>query len=373
MSHARPFLSVIVPAYQATGVLPQTLEALSASDLPREAWELIVVDDGSTDDTSLIASQCADVVIRLSGRARGPAYARNRGFEASRGEVLVFVDSDVCVHPDTLRRFFDLFHHRPAVDAAFGSYDTRPPARGLVSQYRNLLHHYVHQQHSGRAETFWAGLGAIRSTVFADIGMFNEWHYPRAQIEDIELGRRLRQRGHEIVLEPHIQGTHLKRWAFRSMLATDVRSRGVPWMWLILREGASPDTLNLKGAQKACTALAGGAAAATVAALVWRSPWPLAVAAIALAIVLGLNLGFYEFLRRVRGPGFALAAMPLHLLYYLSNVISAPLGWVVHQLFGEPLPPAEAQTHALVGVKTWPPPPSPPSQDLWPRKGNGSH
>jgi len=361
-----------MPAHQATGVLPQALDALTASDLPRELWELIVVDDGSTDDTSLIASQCADVVIRLSGRARGPAYARNRGFEISRGDVIVFVDSDVCVHRDTLSKFMALFRSEPSLDAAFGSYDTKPPARGVVSQYRNLLHHYVHQQHAGKAETFWAGLGAIRSSVFAGVGMFNEWHYPRAQIEDIELGRRLRLRGHEIRLVPGIQGTHLKRWAFRNMLATDVRSRGVPWMWLILREGASPDTLNLEGVQRACTALAGLAAAATLGALIWRTPWPLAVAAGGVAIVVALNFGFYRFLGRVRGVGFALAAIPLHLLYYLSNVISAPVGWLIHHLFGEPLPPPEAHAHALVGVKTWPPAPTPPSEDLWQRRPNGA-
>jgi len=57
------------------------LENLRSSDYPREQWELIVVDDGSTDDSSMLASRNADVVIRLPGPSRGPGYARNRGVE----------------------------------------------------------------------------------------------------------------------------------------------------------------------------------------------------------------------------------------------------------------------------------------------------
>src|SRR6185436_15848936 len=99
-----PYLSVIVPAHNSVAVLDRCLTALASSGLPRESWELIVVDDGSTDATELVAARYADVAVRLAGNPHGPAYARNRGAEASRGEVLVFVDADVVVHPDTLAR-----------------------------------------------------------------------------------------------------------------------------------------------------------------------------------------------------------------------------------------------------------------------------
>jgi glycosyltransferase involved in cell wall biosynthesis len=95
MTRPLPFLSVIVPAYNGTRVLPRALDALAASDLPRSCWELIVVDDASTDDTAILAARYADVVVRLPGRPHGPAYARNRGFEAARGPVAVFIDADV--------------------------------------------------------------------------------------------------------------------------------------------------------------------------------------------------------------------------------------------------------------------------------------
>ena len=73
-----PEVSVIVPAYNGHNVLARSLEALLRSDLPRNRWELIVVDDASSDDTAEIAARFADVIVRLPGKPHGPAYAKSR-------------------------------------------------------------------------------------------------------------------------------------------------------------------------------------------------------------------------------------------------------------------------------------------------------
>src|SRR6185436_2164573 len=156
-------LSVIVPAHQAARLMPETLGALLASDLPRDQWELIVVDDGSRDDTAIVAGRYADTVIRLPGKPHGPAYARNRGVEVSRGEYVLFFDSDVRVKPGTLRGFALALASDPTIGAVFGSYDTEPPAPGLVSQYRNLVHHYVHHKNAVDVDTFWEWCGGVPS------------------------------------------------------------------------------------------------------------------------------------------------------------------------------------------------------------------
>jgi glycosyltransferase involved in cell wall biosynthesis len=324
---------VVVPAHDAAALLPTSLGALRASDLPSEAWELIVVDDASGDDTAAVAERHADRVLRLPAPARGPAYARNHGAAAARGEILVFVDADVCVHPDALRRFAELFAREPDVAAAFGAYDTRPAAGGLVSQYRNLLHHYVHSESAGDAETFWAGCGAVRARVFTAAGMFDARRYPRPQIEDIELGHRLRALGHRIVLRPDIQGTHLKRWTLAGMVTTDLRDRGVPWMRLLLQRRGEPrrDTLNIRRAEKVYTALVGVALAATVAAA-WGGPRWLVLAAACVAAVIGGNARLYLWFARQRGWAFALQTVPLRMLYYALNGVSAAAGWLAHAL-----------------------------------------
>jgi len=105
MAPSHPILSVIVPVYRGGQQLTDVLAAITASDLPRECWELVVVDDASPDDSAERAAAFADTVIRLTGRPRGPAYARNRGFEIARGDVVVFIDADVCIRSDVLRRF----------------------------------------------------------------------------------------------------------------------------------------------------------------------------------------------------------------------------------------------------------------------------
>ncbi len=361
-----PYLSVIVPAHQAVEVLPRCLDAITRSDFPRDRMELIVVDDASSDETALVAAETADRVIRLPGNPRGPAYARNRGVELSRGEVVVFVDSDVLVHPDTLSGFARVLEQRPDVAAVFGSYDDEPEDPGMVSQYRNLLHHYVHLRNAGEAQTFWAGCGAVRKKALEDVGLYDEWHYARPQIEDIELGRRLSRHGHTILLDPTIQGTHLKRWTLWGMLSTDFRHRGVPWMWLILHEGSeAASALNTRSIEKWSTALMGLSLAALLLALVTTEPAFLALAVIGPAFAMLANARLFGYLARKRGITFAAGAIPLHMGYYVVNSLSVIWGWAMRHLWGEPQPPEDVAALSQLGLSIWPPPPTKPHKGVW--------
>src|SRR4051794_34765326 len=95
VSQDRPLLSVVVPVRNAASSLPKSLKALLSSDFPRRHWELIVVDDGSADASVSIAGAFADTIVRLptteSDRGLGAPYSRNRGFEMSRADIVVFV------------------------------------------------------------------------------------------------------------------------------------------------------------------------------------------------------------------------------------------------------------------------------------------
>lgn len=365
-------LSVIMPAHRAGAVLPLAIEALNASDLARSEWEFIVSVDGDTmghdgDRTAEIALEHADVVVRLPGRPRGPAYARNRAAEVASGDVLLFVDSDVCVHPDALGKMLAQFDDRPDVAAVFGSYDDRPAANTVVSKYRNLLHHFVHQQGGGDAETFWAGCGAIRAQVFHEVGMYDEWHFARPQIEDIELGRRLRRSGHRILLDPSIQACHLKRWTLSDVLQTDLKHRGVPWTRLILHEGpnAGGSSLNVSPVNRLCVVLTWLSFGVLPAALVFRSWWPVLISVVAALLVVLLNARLFACLRRAGGWRVALGSIPLHMLFYFSNGLSAVSGVIAYSFVGAPLPPADVAAFQEVGVETWPPVPSRPKESVW--------
>lgn len=320
-------VSVIVPAFRSAATLGRCLDALRASSLDDVTWELIVVDDGSDDATAAIASSAADRVVRVAAGPRGPAHARNAGAAVAQGDILVFIDADVVVAPDALRRMTDhLVPGRP-VSAVFGAYDDRPDDTGFVSQYRNLLHHWVHRTNAGDASTFWGACGAVRHSVFDAVGQFDEQRYTRPQIEDVELGYRMHDAGHRIVLDPAVQCTHLKRWTLRSMLRVDLMDRAIPWMHLLIarRETVTAGPLNLKGTEKWLTAITGLTLLSTALALLMPDVRWLLASAVGLAIVIAANAPLLRWLAQERGPWFALRTIPLRILFYSECAVATGL------------------------------------------------
>ena len=323
-----PKISVIIPSYNASATLKSCLQAVVTSDYP--CYEVIVVDDGSTDSSETIARKFSVRVLNLAAGPMGPAHARNQGAEVARGSILFFVDADVVLAPGALLRVARLFQERSDLAAVFGSYDACPKAKGLISQYRNLLHHFVHQNGNPDASTFWAGCGAIRRSVFENIAGFDAKRFPRPSIEDIELGYRLRQSGHRILLDKKLLGTHLKQWNLYSLVRTDIACRAIPWSRLILETKKRPNDLNLNWGQRISLALVAIACALMVLAVV--QPALLTASAVALLGVAILNRNLYAFFFRQGGILFAAASISLHLLYYLYSGLSYSWVWADFQL-----------------------------------------
>jgi hypothetical protein len=295
-----PSLAVVVPATDDPVDLERCLAALEAGDYRPD-----------------------ELVVQREPAGSGPAVARNLGAATTRADVLVFVDSDVEVHPNALALIRERFAADPDLAAAFGAYDDDPADPGLTSRYRNLLHHHVHAGAAGEAETFWAGLGAIRREAFEAAGRFDAESYPEPSVEDIELGVRLRRRGARIVLDPQIRGRHLKAWTPRTMVATDFRRRGVPWARLLLRAGHGSTALNLGWRRRAGAATS----VALLGSLVARRPRP---AAAALLANLLLDRDLYALLARRGGPQLLIAGVGLHQLHQLSAAASVPAAVALH-------------------------------------------
>lgn len=291
-------LSAIVPATNRPATLAACQSALLSGDSAPD--ELVVVEEP------------------VEANA---ARARNLGASRAKGDVLVFVDADVEVRPDAIARIRAAFAD-PTLTALFGSYDDAPSAPGVVSAFRNLLHHHVHQEAPGPATTFWTGLGAVRRDAFEAVGGFDE---SVRMMEDIDLGMRLAASGARIELDPRVQGTHLKGWTVWEMVRTDFRDRGVPWVQLLLRHRGSTTALNL-GWRHRLSALA--AVAGAVAVLCRR---PLAAFGAAAGLV-ALNHPFYRLLLRRRGAAEASAGVVLHALHHLASVASVPVGVLLHLL-----------------------------------------
>ena len=305
-------LSVIIPVHNGEEHLRIGMDALAAASRPPD--EVIIVDDASTDRSPEIAQASGASVIRLTGKPRGPAFARNRGAEIAQGDILVFLDSDVAIHSDALARIERLLTEHTDLAALFGSYDAEPRARGLASRYKNLLHHYIHQHSRREASTFWTGCGAIRANVFATLGGFDESY---RMIEDIELGTRLRRAGYRVWLCPDVQVEHLKRWTLIGLLRSDIFDRAVPWTRLILSKSYLPAELNVDVRSRLSAVLMWAALTLLVVGFWWRWAWMgmlLCLAAVGIA-----NADLYRFFARHGGIPFAVGASGLHALYLLYS------------------------------------------------------
>jgi GT2 family glycosyltransferase len=289
-------MTAIVPATDDPATLERCLEALRTGTRPPD--ETIVVTEPA---------------------GAGPAQARNTGVSTASGDVIVFVDSDVVVHADALARIEASLADGSGVTAIFGSYDDSPEAPGAVSAFRNLLHHHVHQAAAGEVPTFWAGLGAIRRDAFLAAGGFDAERYPTSSIEDIELGSRIAANGDRVLLDPAVQGTHLKRWTLASSVRTDFGRRGVPWVELVIGTGAPAGILNLGWRHRASAALS------LLGALAALRRRPLAVAA-ALSGLVALNRDLYALILARRGPGAAVAGVGLHAVHHLVSAAALAAG-----------------------------------------------
>jgi glycosyltransferase involved in cell wall biosynthesis len=326
----QPFISIIIPAYNAREHLDRCLDALLASSYA--SCEIIVVDDGSTDDTAEMARAKGVTVIERTRQA-GPGAARNEGALQAKGEILLFIDADVLVTEGTVALVAKRFAENPDVDALFGSYDDNPSEENFLSQYKNLSHHYVHQQSSEEAVTFWAGCGAVRKEVFDRAAGFDQERYARPSIEDIELGYRMKKMGCKILLDKALQVKHLKRWTLESLLRADILHRAVPWSMLMLETDQIVDDLNLQWRSKASACLAGLLFVMLGLAL-FRGEFLYGAALLAVILVV-LNLDFYRFLFHRRGLVFTALSFFMHILYYIYSGLSFVLCWTIHAFSGK--------------------------------------
>ena len=199
------FASVILCTYNRVHLLERTLRSLACQTMTPEQFEIVVVDDGSTDGTPALCERAGRDFSNLRyvavGKNLGLAAAGNRGLRSARGEVLLFIDDDCLALEDW-------------VESLTSSLEQHPLATGViqspVSNYIKLCHN-ISQFHPfmKRRTEGWAGsiAGAnmgIRRLVLEELGGFDE----KSQVPDMELMLRARLKGHRVHFEPRAVVIH---------------------------------------------------------------------------------------------------------------------------------------------------------------------
>lgn len=187
-AEANIFLSLVIPAHNSARTLAELLPSINQSSYCD--FEVLVVDDASSDPTAAIGQKYGARVIRLP-RNQGAAAARNQGAKAARGAVLVFFDSDTILKTDTLAKIARAFKSDPQMIALIGNTDKESPDRDFFKEYKSLLDYWHWQQAPGQTVTsFEPRIGAVRRDIFWQAGGFDE-SFAGATVEDYEFGYRL--------------------------------------------------------------------------------------------------------------------------------------------------------------------------------------
>lgn len=203
--HTRPLVSVIVPVYNGARTLPACLQALQNQTSPADQYEIIVVDDGSTDSTVAVAQGFGVRVI--SQPNAGPAAARNRGAAEARGELLLFTDADCAPAPDWIACMVAPFS-APDVAGVKGTYRTvqrELVARFVQAEYEDRYERMRKLERIDFIDTYSAG---YRRDIFLAAGGFDT-AFPTASVEDQEFSFRLAEAGHRLLFAPEAAVYHI--------------------------------------------------------------------------------------------------------------------------------------------------------------------
>lgn len=183
-------ISVVIPAYNEEQYLGRCLTALARQTYPADRFEVIVVNNNSTDATAEIARRYGVRVI--AEPRKGVAYARQAGFEAARGVIIASTDADTVVPPFWVARIAAYFRADPDLGAVYG-----PVHWPDGQQMERLLVRYpvtwgLWASNRVRRSLWWGSNFAVRREVFWEVGGFPV-RWGAGSGEDTELARRVRR------------------------------------------------------------------------------------------------------------------------------------------------------------------------------------
>jgi lipopolysaccharide/colanic/teichoic acid biosynthesis glycosyltransferase/GT2 family glycosyltransferase len=205
-------ISVIIPTYNSQETISNCLQALEQQTLSRDIYEIIVVDDGSTDNTCNLVKSFADVQL-IENAHGGPSVTRNLGAKTASGEIIVFTDSDCTPTSNWLEEITGSFQNSNliGVNGVYRSNQKNIVARFVQLEYQYKYQRMARNQFVDFIDTYSA---AYRRDIFLKNGGFDST-FTVASVEDQELSFRLAQKGYHMIFAPKAAVFHQHDHNFR--------------------------------------------------------------------------------------------------------------------------------------------------------------
>jgi len=323
-----PLVSVIIPVKNGRNTLTQCIRAVKKSYFKN--FEIIVVNDHSTDNSADIARNLKCNVIDVTD-GTGANNARNVGAKNAKGEILVFIDSDIVVRRETILEIVETLEE-PNLDAVVGIYTAQHRHESFVSQYKNLWVRYSYLKSPPAIDWLFGSISGIKRKSFEKLGGFNVELLARHGHDDIELGKRFARAHLNIILNMDIEVEHLKNYNILSFIKNEFdRSFGFASLAVRLKETTKSFRLgfvNVYPEFVISTLFSVILLAVFIGwASGWLSKWYL-FAAIGFYFI--LNIRFLNYLEQVRGLFAMLVMIPYlfldHIVCFAGSVIGTISG-----------------------------------------------
>ncbi len=321
-----PLVSVIIPVKNGAATIEACIRSIKRSYYKN--IEIIVVDDHSADDTGSIARRLAVAVLSVES-GTGANNARNFGARHAKGDLLVFIDSDIVIGRETILSIVETLEDE-RLDAVVGIYTAKHRHETFVSQYKNLWVRYSYMKSTPAIDWVFGAISGIKRPAFEKIGGFNVDLMAHHGHDDIELGKRFAQSNLAIVLNMDIEVEHLKSYSLWSFIKNEFhRSSG--FAELAMRFGETTKSVksgfvNVYPAFILSTLYSIILLAMLIAGL---SGWiPLWGVGIAVGLYLVLNIRFLNYLEQVRGLFAMMVMIPLLFIDHLVCLVGSVVGIV---------------------------------------------
>ncbi|MDP2923122.1 MAG: glycosyltransferase family 2 protein [Candidatus Omnitrophota bacterium] len=315
--------SIIIPVHNARGTLKTCLDSVFSSE--NKDLEVFIVDDASTDESAQIVKNYPCKLITLEENM-GAASARNIGKDYAKGDILVFIDSDVTIRKDTLDIIDKSFIENKELIAVTGIQSKDSPHKDFFSQYKSLYMNYIFKKCPKYVDFLHGSIIAVKKDYFLN---FDETF---KATDDTELGQRYKTLNKKILLNPELEVIHLKRYNFRSIVKNDF---SVPFWWtksFMLHKGYK-DIFKKKRFAHARMSQLLSIPISLLILLFFMLGQNVAFKTaffILLLVYMLLNFNFFAFLHRERGYLFLIKSAIFNYLDMLVMGLGISVGFLIH-------------------------------------------